>query len=157
MQAPSKVYGPYLDSTKTRRIVILMYPDGTRKTTANARYLLEKHLGRALGPHEEADHIDENPLNDALENLQVLSIPSHQKKSAQARPVKTWTGKCPECGVEFSKALKVVTHNRKQGKSGPYCGKSCSGKHTRRMQIESGTGPRGGTVHAAISNIVPTG
>ena len=39
-----RVYGPYKQKDG-RYFVILIYEDGTRKTTAYARYLMEQHLG----------------------------------------------------------------------------------------------------------------
>ena len=127
-----KVYGPYFDSTGKRRIVRIVFFDGTSKTTANARYVLEQHLGRSLTPEEEADHIDENPLNDSIENLQVLAPLENKLKSIT--PAKVWVGLCPVCGTEFTKPLNKVSHNRKQGKAGPFCGKSCAGRHSAKLE-----------------------
>jgi hypothetical protein len=132
-----KVYGPYLDKVKKRRLVIVIRDDGTRKTMSHARFLLQEHLGRELRPDEEADHIDENPLNDDLSNLQVLLKGDHRDKSSLGNPVQPaqiYVGLCPVCGDEFTKPLRKVIHNRKQGKAGPFCGKSCAGKGSRKPQ-----------------------
>lgn len=76
-----KVYGPYLakatakrpGKSKLRRHVILLYPDGTRKNTSYARWLMEEHLGRELTPAETVDHGDENTLNDSISNFAIMS------------------------------------------------------------------------------------
>lgn len=121
-----KIYGPYMDGKKLRRIVILIYPDGSRKTTAHARYLLEQHLSRELVGDEEADHIDGDPLNDDLSNLQVLTHDENQEKSK--RDAERVVFICPVCGEEATKLARHVRGNRKKGKEGPYCGRSCAGK-----------------------------
>lgn len=76
-----KVYGPYLakstakrpGKSKLRRHVILLYPDGHRKNTSYARWLMEEKLGRELTPAETVDHDDENTLNDNVQNFQIMS------------------------------------------------------------------------------------
>lgn len=41
------------------------------------RLVLERHLGRFLKSDEQVHHIDENPLNNDIENLVVLSRSAH--------------------------------------------------------------------------------
>lgn len=74
MYEDCKVLGPYRSAKKgkERRFVIIRFPDGRKKTTAYARYLLEVHLGRELRSDEDADHIDGDWLNDDLSNLRPL-------------------------------------------------------------------------------------
>lgn len=44
------------------------------------RWLMEQHLGRKLETWEQVHHIDGNHLNNAIENLEVLSNADHQRK-----------------------------------------------------------------------------
>ncbi len=122
-----RVYGPYLQSNGKRKIVVLIDELGNRKTTAYARYLLEKHLNRELLPTETVDHIDKDSLNDSLENLRVLSRSSNIKRSSKRAKYKRF--KCPVCSINFWILLRVYKYNQlKQGKAGPYCSKICAGK-----------------------------
>lgn len=83
-----KVYGPYLakstakrpGKSKLRRHVILLNPDGTRKNTSYARWLMEQHLGRQLTPAETVDHGDEDTLNDSLTNFKIMSHAENCRK-----------------------------------------------------------------------------
>ncbi len=43
------------------------------------RLVVEKHLGRYLTPDEVVHHINENPSDDRIENLQVMSQSEHMK------------------------------------------------------------------------------
>jgi hypothetical protein len=118
-----KVYGPYMSNTIGRRIVVIRYAD--RKTSMTyARWLLQTHLGRELARDEEADHINEDGLDDRIENLQVLTKVENIRKSA--RPIEWIVFLCPVCGSEAKKEARYVRHNRKQGKAGPFCGRSCA-------------------------------
>lgn len=83
-----KVYGPYLATStakrpgksKLRRHVILLNPDGSRKNTSFARWLMEQSLGRFLTPAETVDHGDEDTLNDSPSNFQILSHAENCRK-----------------------------------------------------------------------------
>lgn len=59
-----KVHGPYLDKRgkKHRRIVLLTYDDGSKRTQPYARYLLENYLGRSLEDESLQAAIDRLPL-----------------------------------------------------------------------------------------------
>lgn len=108
---------------------MIYYDDGSRKTTSYARFLMEQHLGRNLTADEEVDHIDDDQMNDDLTNLQVLTpLANQQKRAAQA-----WvTFTCPICFNPARRTASRIRHNRKQGKAGPFCGKSCA----RRYQLQ---------------------
>lgn len=129
-----KVYGPYSDSTKTRRIVQLFFNDGTSKTMSNARWLMTQKLGRWLTKEETVDHDDGNPLNDDLSNLKIMSLADNIRKSA--KPAGVYKFNCPVCKKFVEKPLRDVKHNRKNGKAGPFCGKHCS----RMWQLENDKG-----------------
>lgn len=80
-----KWYGPYLRSfengSRPRRQVILMRVNNTVTSMSYARYLMEDNLGRELLPDEHVDHVDNDPLNDVVENLQILSPAENNRKS----------------------------------------------------------------------------
>jgi len=41
------------------------------------RVIMEKHIGRPLISHEVVHHIDKNPLNNCIDNLQLMTKTSH--------------------------------------------------------------------------------
>lgn len=78
-----RVYGPYTSGADGRRRVVLTGKNSKNKTTRlYAKVLLEAHIGRLLQDDETVDHIDGDPLNDAIENLQILSKVENSRKSA---------------------------------------------------------------------------
>ena len=122
----TKVYGPY--TRKDGRQHVILYKDGVRTTVSYPKYLLEQKLGRKLESHETCDHIDNDPTNNSLDNLQVLSRLDNIRKRAALTPKELGTFTCPVCKCSFTKPMAYVRHNRKQNKSGPYCSRSCAGK-----------------------------
>ena len=56
-----------------RRLKVL--PDGRSMTYA--RWLMQEHLGRRLGPDEVVHHRNGNFTDDRIENLQVLTRAEH--------------------------------------------------------------------------------
>lgn len=97
---------------------------------------MELHLGRYLNEDETVDHIDRNPLNNEISNLQVLSRKEHGKLDAIRLKEKTFT--CFICGVNFNlvgKKLHCAISNRKSNKAGPFCSKVCAGKYGKNVQL----------------------
>jgi hypothetical protein len=45
-----------------------------------ARYILEKHLKRRLLPSEHVHHINDDPTDDRVENLEIVSRNEHPKR-----------------------------------------------------------------------------
>jgi len=44
-----------------------------------SRYLMEKKIGRYLKPNENVHHINNNPLDDRIENLEIMSREKHAR------------------------------------------------------------------------------
>lgn len=42
-------------------------------------YIMEKHIGRSLTSNEIVHHINENPLDNRIENLMIMSPSEHVK------------------------------------------------------------------------------
>lgn len=121
-----RVYGPYLHKKLQRRIVVIIFSDGRRTTKSYARYLMEKQLGRELSNNEEVDHIDGNKLNDGISNLQILTKSENIRKGRVLEMISFY---CLRCGQVCSKPAAKIRANRKQGKLGPFCGRSCAASY----------------------------
>lgn len=50
------------------------------------RAVLEKHLGRSLGQNEIVHHIDGNPSNNDISNLEITTNSEHRKKHVVIQP-----------------------------------------------------------------------
>lgn len=98
---------PYLNRKLNRFYV---YVDG--RDVPFARHLMETHLGRQLAPGEVVHHINEDPTDDRIENLEVMSESEHKRMHARARRAAdraTWTHEwtksfaaCVGCGSSDS-------------------------------------------------------
>lgn len=126
-----RIYGPYTAKDGRLRIVGVD-SDNVRHTISYPKYLMELHLGRYLDEKEQVDHIDGNPLNNAITNLQIKTLGEHQA-------LDVWRNKnvlvnCKYCGKPFIiEGGKMHYRNRNQ--SGYFCSKQCSGKYGREIQL----------------------
>ena len=91
------VRGPYVYRGQRSRVT-LRHPEKPTTTMAYARYLMCVKEGRWLGKDEHVDHIDNDPCNDSVDNLQILS--------PDANTAKYWDSVLPE-GRQGPKASLV--------------------------------------------------
>jgi hypothetical protein len=126
-----RIYGPY--TRKDGRMHIIAYNNGKRKTISYPKYLLEQKLGRTLLANETCDHIDGDFTNNSISNLQVLDRSDNIRKHAALRPLKLGVFTCPVCNCSFTRSMSQARHNKKQNKTGPYCGRSCAGKSLKTL------------------------
>ena len=131
-----KIRGPYIHATgklKGRRYVTIVRDGGSKTSKLYSRYLMEEHLGRILGRDETVDHINRDKTDDRIENLRLVSRSQHGREDAvRVRMVQfvcSWCG-----GLGFQKA-RNLQHSTRQGKAGPFCGRSCAGKYGKAVQL----------------------
>ena len=95
-----------------------------------ARYLMCIHLGRILEEFEHVDHINNDPLDDRIENLQILSQKENtQKFNKEVRKGKNMVEMLCNCGIVFIRE-KRNTHlvNASKKRLNTFCSKECSHK-----------------------------
>lgn len=112
-------------NSDSRQRVTLHRPDKTGTIISYARYLMSVKLGRYLTEDEEVDHINTDPTDDSIENLQVLSVLQHKIKSAKEVECEKDELTCANCGKVFLRPSRVqlyVSHKN------VFCSYSCNGK-----------------------------
>lgn len=116
------------------------------KLVSYPRLLMENYLNRSLLPTEDVHHIDEDPTNNDISNLEIIDHCEHGRMHAQKYKDKEMI--CPICNKSFIWTAKQQSHangnkNRKDRKtrnmSGPFCSKQCVGINNQRIQIERAT------------------
>jgi hypothetical protein len=97
---------------------------------------MEQHLGRKLERDEVVHHIDHNPSNNKIANLEVKSRADHTRH--HAKKAETVEITC-RCGVKVMKPARQIRHNQdRMKKVGPFCSKSCAARWARMKQIQEG-------------------
>ena len=112
--------GPYVRGTDNRKFMVIVRDNGSKSTITYARYLMLSKVSDT----NTVDHIDENRMNDAIDNLQVLSRAENCSKAAKfgAKGRKLERRLCGNCGKEIWREVRL----RKTGLV--FCSKSCNGK-----------------------------
>lgn len=113
------------------------YSSGTRRTILQHREIIEKHVGRKLSSDELVHHKDEDKRNNVVDNLEIMSRGSHlnHHRNEPIFLIKV----CPVCRIEFEISMRQFHNNQgKYSKKGPFCGKRCAGRDSRREQIAHG-------------------
>lgn len=115
----------YLNINKDpRRTLLLVREDGTKTSTAYARYLMSVHLKRYLNRNEQVDHKDDDKLNDVIDNLQILSPKENNIKKNKFHNIEETIYEliCPICGTVFYRSAQ-----RYKGE-GQCCSRKCGYK-----------------------------
>ena len=138
-----KVYGSYVAKDKRLRIVLVNNNNKKDKITVSyPKYLMEVHLNKYLEKDDTVDHIDGDFTNNKLSNLQVLPRKEHALLDVKRLSAQNFI--CPVCKKSFilkSGRLHNAIYNRKRGRVGPFCSRSCVGKYSQNVQMMGETLP----------------
>lgn len=93
-----KIYGPY-EREDDREHVVLVAPNGNKKTVSYPKYIMEKEIGRKLNENEVVHHKDGDHTNNDKENLEIVDRSDHA--SYHAVTVEKVGVECEWCGDEF--------------------------------------------------------
>ena len=140
----------YVNKCSDGRIrALIVYSNGKKVNVSYPRLLMEENLGRPLLSNEDIHHIDGNPLNNDLSNLEIKLHGEHQREHNQKKRLvfhdKVMT--CDYCGKEFIWTAKRQLEGRKytkraKNKNKPrhiFCSRSCSGSYGRMKQLGRNT------------------
>lgn len=109
----------------------LIWRDG-KKVRAH-RWIMEQALGRKLRQDEHVHHKNGNPLDNRIENLEVLDPKQHMRLHKQQYPDEK---SCVRCGAKFI----VNPRKRKRNKT---CSKSCAQSlRVEGMMVARGVWPQ---------------
>lgn len=132
-----RVWGPYLNSGKGgksgRQLVIVMDRKGKRRTLSYPRWIMECRMGRPLKADETVDHKNYDVADNSDGNLQLL--PRSEHSALDTRRVKLIKLKCLQCGKPIERSPRLLRDKSKKGKTGPFCGRSCAGQYSRKVQL----------------------
>lgn len=130
----NKIYGPYKGKDNRWRIILIN--DDVKTTKSYPRFIVENYLGVELDPNEDIHHIDGNPDNNDISNLEIVWHTEHCRNHS-IKYLKDKIFKCVYCGVEFvltPKQQRTRTQENNRNKAGPFCSRSCSGKYGAEVQ-----------------------
>lgn len=125
-----KMYGPYLGIDNRLRIQLVDY-NGKQRRMSYPKFLMEIHLGRTLDIDETIDHIDKNPLNNEISNLQILSRAQHS--ALDIKRVKDTEATCIWCNASFVIKGSAIRNRNRKTASG-FCSRKCSGQYGAELQ-----------------------
>ncbi|MFA5154365.1 MAG: HNH endonuclease [Clostridia bacterium] len=138
-----RVYGPYKRKDGRMHVVLVNLNTHKRITVSYAKFLIETSIGKFLDKNHDVHHKDENPLNNSLENLEIIYHSEHARKHA-IKYIKDIKVSCTYCGKEViltPKQQRHRTQNINSGRgTGVFCNRSCSGKYGKKVQIKNKPG-----------------
>jgi len=107
------------------------------KVVGEHRWLMEQKVGRKLGYNEVVHHLDGNPQNNSLDNLEIRQRSQHAAEhgSTVGRPMITLV--CAHCNEEFEREEHIIRYKRKIGQRDFYCTRRCMGKNFGRGRPKS--------------------
>ena len=111
--------------------------NGKDKLISYPKLIMEEYLGRKLLDNEIVHHIDGNPLNNDISNLQVLTYEEHNRLHFKSYYDKEAI--CEVCGRPFiwtAERQSLYQKDFNQNKNRIItCSKSCSSLYGRYIQL----------------------
>ena len=132
----------YVNTCSDGRVrALIVYSDGRKINKSYPRMLMEEKLGRPLTPDEDVHHIDGDPTNNNISNLELKYHGEHQKEHSQKYFDKIMI--CENCGNEFiwfahcqrswhSNASRTKNRGKERH---VFCSKRCAGIFGRKEQL----------------------
>ena len=62
---------------------LMAYIKETQQVVSYPRVIMENAIGRKLLPNEQVHHKDENPLNNNIDHVEMLTVEEHRKLHAE--------------------------------------------------------------------------
>ena len=113
--------------------MVVVNDDGSKTSISYPKYLLIQN-GIDVPSGYDVHHKNHDKTDDRLENLEIICHRQHTKNHVVVAEYVEFV--CPECGIKAKKRADRVRHNRKQNKAGPFCGRSCAGKYSQKIQMK---------------------
>ena len=119
-----------------------VYLKESKRVISYPRFLMEQKLGRELKPNEQIHHIDGDPLNNNLDNLEIRLLGDHQREHNPSK-YRDKIVSCEWCGKEFIWTAKqqrnfyINKRRRHSDNDNPFCSKKCVGAYGRHIQSNS--------------------
>lgn len=100
-----RVYGPRVENTGRRSVSLYNPTNAHQFTMTTARYIMSVYTGEVLPRSVHVDHIDGNPHNEDVCNLQMLNAKSNLAKGSHDGSYTriTISAICPWCSEPFTR------------------------------------------------------
>lgn len=90
------------------------------------RLIMEKYIGRKINDNEQVHHIDGNPKNNNINNLQLLTQKEHMQLHNKLK-TKYININCGYCNKQITIRKKYYDWKIKNGQKKFYCSRQCIG------------------------------
>ena len=117
-----------------------VYLKDSKRVMSYPKFLMEQKIGRKLELNEQVHHIDGNPSNNDLANLELVTLGNHPREHSQKYSDKIVV--CHHCGKTFNWTAKqqrmhYSNLSRKNNKrsNNVFCSKHCVGIYGRLRQL----------------------
>lgn len=117
------------------------YDKITHKGVSYPRLIMENFLNRRLLKTEDVHHKDGNPLNNEIDNLEVIDHKEHDKlHGGKNKKYNNKIMNCPVCNKEFIwtpiQQSSFYSHGGNT-KKGPFCSRRCAGIYSTSIQYKN--------------------
>jgi hypothetical protein len=99
------------------------------------RIIMENKLGRLLTSEEIVHHKNHDKRDNSVDNLQVMDRIEHMRMHGYEQGVLTCLLECPQCKCVFERSYRQAFQTAVK-KYGVFCSRSCSGKFSRKAQLD---------------------